>query len=463
MNTSQNIGPDQLHRHLKLVLDTGEALSIEEAHRLFDSYRLGILVGPDVARSPTLQAAVLTAVNTGRRTFLGGVSVEGMLDIPLLVRWGNCRTLRDAVVDLQGVQRPLAPGIPRIVFGEPSMLSADADFAVRATFDGWCGGVVPVDQGIRLGEQQECVPAGVLAGALGVAEAFQFIRSDNAASGRREMGLSLWQPEEAVNWLTTNELGPPLEVLPAAAWLIGLGHLGQAFLWTLGLLPYEAPEDVNLILQDFDELVEANDSTSLLTTWSDLGAKKTRAMAAWCQKRGFRTSIVERKFTDDFLVAGDEPRVALCGVDNGLARACLEDVGFSRIIEAGLGAGTQEYLGFQVHTFPATRSARVRWGGGVHQPTGDPISNNPAYRELATRGRDECGITTLAGRTVGASFVGATTAAVVVAELIRMALGEHRYEVVDGSLRSLEMRQTVLSLGNDLFNPGTTSGMAGPV
>ena len=461
MNTMRNIGTDQLHRHVKLVLDTGEASSIEEAQRLFDSYRLGILVGADVARSPTLQAAVLTAVNTGRRTFLGEVSVEGMLDVPLLVHWDNCRTLRDAVVDLQGVHRPLAPGIPRIVFGDTSMMSADADFSVRATFDGWCGGVVPVDQGIRLMERQECIPAGVLAGALGVAEAFQFIRGDNAASGRREVGLSLWQPEETVNWLTTNELGPPLEVLPTAAWLIGLGHLGQAFLWTLGLLPYEAPEDVNLTLQDFDELVEANDSTSLLTTRSDSGAKKARAMALWCEKRGFRTSIVERRFSNNFHISGDEPRVALCGVDNSVARACLEDVGFSRIIEAGLGAGTQEYLAFQVHTFPATRSARARWGGGVHQPTGDLVVDNPAYRELATRGVDECGITTLAGRTVGASFVGATTAAVVVAELVRMALGGHRYEVVDGSLRLLKLRQTVLSSDREAFNSGTTAAMLG--
>ena len=37
------------------------------------------------------------------------------------------------------------------------------------------------------------------------------------------------------------------------------------------------------------------------------------------------------------------------------------------------------------------------------------------------------------------------TAAVVVAELLRMGLGGHRYEVVDGSLRSLEeLRQAVV-------------------
>ena len=457
MTTTSIIGPDELHRHLKLALDTGEAANYEEAQRLFESYRLGIVVGDRVAHSATLQAALLTAVNTGRRSFLGGVCVEGTLDVPLLVSWGNCRTLGEAVADLQGVNTALAAGVPRISIGDQSIPSIGADFAVRATFDGWRGGVVPLDQGPRLPERQECVPAGVLAGALGVSEAFQFVRGDNAMAGRRAIGLSLWQPEPDIDWLAAGELGPLLEKLPASAWLIGLGHLGQALLWTLGLLPYASPEDVNLVLQDFDELVEANASTSLLTTPANLGLKKTRAMALWCESRGFRTSIVERRFAADFQIAGEEPRVALCGVDNALARADLEDVGFDRVIESGLGAGTQEYLAFQVNTFPARRAARRHWGTVANQPNGDIVAGNPAYRALAQDGLDDCGITTLAGRTVGASFVGAVTAAVVVAELIRMGLGGHRYEIVDGSLRSLELRQAVMCIDAAPFNPGSTS------
>ena len=459
MTTTSVVGPDHLHRHLKLALDTGEAASLEEARRLFDSYRLGIVVGSGVAHSATMQAAVLTAVNTGRRSFLGGVCVEGTLDVPLLVPWGRCRTLGEAVVALQGVIADCAPGVPRIVIGGESIPHADSEFAVRATFEGWRGGVAPLYHDLRLPERQECVPAGVLAGALGVSEAFQFVRGDNAVAGRRAVGLSLWQPDKDISWLNNGEAGPPLERLPASAWLIGLGHLGQAFLWTLGLLPYLSPEEVSLVLQDFDELVEANDSTSLLTTRGKLGEKKTRAMALWCESRGFRTSIVERRFADDFRVAGDEPRVALCGVDNAPARADLEDVGFDRVIEAGLGAGTQEYLAFQTHTLPAQRSARNRWGTQGHQPDEDTVADNPAYRALAEHGLDDCGIITLAGRTVGASFVGAVTAAVVIAELIRMGLGGPRYEVVDGSLRSLELRQAVMCADGSPFNPGTTAAM----
>jgi hypothetical protein len=71
---------DRLHRAIKLALDSGEVGSLEEAIALFEGYRLVVDVGADVARSPSLQAAVLTAVNTGRRCFLGGVEVVGALD-----------------------------------------------------------------------------------------------------------------------------------------------------------------------------------------------------------------------------------------------------------------------------------------------------------------------------------------------------------------------------------------------
>lgn len=452
----KNIRPDRLHRLVKLALDTGEAATLEQAERLFAGYHLGIAVGRDAAASPTLQAAVLTAVNTGRRSFLGGVSVVGAVDVPLRVPWRDCRTLAEAVADLRGEIVPaLLPEIPRIVVGDANV-DCGGEFAVRATFDGWAGGVVPLDDGRRLRERQECVPAGALAGALGVSEAFQHVRGGNAAAGRRPVGLSLWRPEPEVDWLAAGERGPVLERLPTRAWLIGLGHLGQAFLWLLGLLPYAAPDDVELVLHDYDTLVEANDSTSLLTTRAILGEKKTRAMARWCEARGFRTTIVERRFAADFRVSPEEPSVAVCGVDNALARAALEDVGFDRVIEAGLGAGTQEYLAFQVHTFPASRSARSWWGRGTGVSSTQTLVDRPAYRALADAGVDECGLTTLASRTVGAPFVGAATSAIVVAELLRLVLGEHRYEVIDGSLRSLGYRQAVRSGLNAPFNPGST-------
>ena len=68
--------------------------------RIFQSYRPSIVVGPDVGSSATKQAALLTAVNTGRRCFLGGVEVHGLSDAELLIPWRDCRTIAQAVADL---------------------------------------------------------------------------------------------------------------------------------------------------------------------------------------------------------------------------------------------------------------------------------------------------------------------------------------------------------------------------
>lgn len=448
-----------MHRTVKLALDTGEVSSVEEADHLFAGYRLLLEAGPEIARSPTLQAALLTAVNTGRRCFLGGVHIAGNLDVPLRVPWYQYRSLKDAVIDLQG--QPIEatdPTFPCVVFGNTKNTTGNGAFAVRATFEGWAGGILPVEDTHRLPERQEFTPSGVLAGALAVAEAFQHVRGSNTQAGRRAVGLSLWMPEKTICWLEEQAFGPKLDILPSRLWLIGLGHLGQAYLWTLGLLPYARPEEVQFVLQDFDALVLANDSTSLLTTQALIGEKKTRSLARWCAARGFQSVIQERRFRNNFRIDDDDPAIALCGIDNTLGRATLEDVGFRRVIEAGLGRGTEEYLAFQVHTFPAQRSARIRWGGSTERSADQALFHLPAYQSLAASGLDQCGLTTLAGRSVGASFVGAVTATMVIAELLRLVMGEHRYEVIDASLRSLNYRGVVRHEGaEEPFNPGYTT------
>lgn len=449
---------ETLSRTVKMAMDTGEAVTVEEAKEIFIGYRLALEIGHCVATSPTLQAIVLTVVNTARRCFLGGVLVAGDVDVRLLVPWRRCRTLSEAVHNLQGVMVPksqLTPGIPRIVVGcdDPVEIS---EFAVRPTFNGWAGGVTPLSGGFRLPEEMEFTPAGVLAGALAVSEAFQYVRGGNPLAGRRDVGLSLWRPGRDSSWLNSCAWGPAVDLLPSRMWLIGLGHLGQAFLWTLGFLPYAHPEEVLMVLQDFDLLSEANDSTSPLTFGPIMREKKTRAMARWCEERGFSTAIHERRFAANFRVSGDEPRVAVCGVDNSTARADLEKTGFARVIEAGLGMGEKEYLAFQVHTFPGPQKAHERWGGRERLDEPDTRSK-PAYSALAREGMDDCGLTTLAGRSVGASFVGVTVSTLVVAELLRMTQGGVAHAVIDGTLRSPDRREVIInSQWSEPFNPGTT-------
>jgi hypothetical protein len=452
---------DKLNRTAKIAVDTGEVKSIEEAEKLFSTYHLAIEVGPDVAASPTLQTILLTSVNAARRCFLGGVQVSGTLDVALKVHWKNLPTLKDAITDLHGqVVNKVSPGIPRIIVGDVPTPEDAGEFAVRATFDGWSGGIIPLYENARLPESIEFTPSGVLAGAIAISEAFQFVRGRNVMAGNRAVGLSLWKPDSQDSWRVNGHSGPAVRHLPSKLWMIGLGHLGQAFLWTLGTLPYAQPSDVMLVLQDYDTLADANDSTSPLTFPPLFGQMKTRAMADWCESRGFSSRICEREFSDNFKIADNEPSVAVCGVDNQNARATLESVGLHRIVEAGLGQGPQEFLAFQIHTFPGPQNAKTKWQSAVQDEIPPSITEMPAYQALGKEGFDQCGLAMLAGRSVGASFVGLFTSALVMAELIKMANGYHQYALIDGTLRSLDHLEAIKNeFLTSAFNPGVTEAL----
>jgi hypothetical protein len=62
---------------------------------------------------------------------------------------------------------------------------------------------------------------------------------------------------------------------------------------------------------------------------------------------------------------------------------------------------------------------------------------------MVARGADPCGVTTLASRSVGTSFVGCVAAGFTIAERLRYALGEKPVAVVDVNLRAPEMREVI--------------------
>lgn len=440
--------PDTLHRGVKMALDTGEADSVEAAYALFASYRMAIGLGAAGGESPAVQAALLTMINCGRRALLGGVEVVGDLHVPLLVDLpGLGETLGDAVVALGGMPRTEpSPQTPLTWLGDGAPATA-----LQVTFGDWRGGVFVANEGDRLAEGANDIPAAVLAGALAVAEVFQRLRG-NPMAGDREVGLSLWDPR--IPWRSGS--GPAAWVAPSKLWVLGLGHLGQAFLWTLGLLPFERPSDLELTLQDFDRLALSNDSTSMLTNVDMVGRLKTREMSAWAEARGFRIRLVERRFAGDITLAEDDPRILFCGVDNAETRATLEDSHFGLVVDAGLGAGPHEYLAMRLHTFPGPVTARARWGEASSSRTADAkaVATATAYQGLAAHGLDDCGLLEIASRTVGVPFVGVIAATLALMEIVRRLNQGPGLGVLDLTLRNLDALQCVEGQALKRFNPG---------
>jgi hypothetical protein len=427
-------------RTAKIFADSGEAVTLAGAEAILDSYRLQVAVG-DVGNSIAHQAAVLTVVNSAVRAFRGGVDIHVPTDCRLSTGWYGGMALSAAVVALGAhIVGDLSADHVTICVGDPLETPRGA-VVLRVVVRGWSAGVVegcvsPVV------EEHPFVLSGIAAGGIAVAEAFEWRRGSNVLAGRRSNGISLWRPDAP--WLSKVAEGPDdVTYAPSAWWVVGLGHLGQGYLWSIGMLPYADMSGVRLMLQDDDVVSAANESTGLLLVPGSTSrrgrTRKTRLLAERLEERGFRTAITERRLAPGDGPRGDEPHLALVGVDNPDTRRALSSTnGFELIVDGGLGGGPVEYLDLSVHTFPASRlSTDIRsWStGSLPAPPGMEL---PAYAERTARTGDECGTVEIAGRSVAASFVGATAGALVIAEGIRCLRGDHRHEVLTTSLRDLD-------------------------
>lgn len=436
---------DELSRVQKLLVDAGQAESFEEAEKHLSTFQIGIEVGSDIGYSPTLQAAVLTAVNAAVRIFQGGVFVVGALDVPLSIPFQGAKNLADSVILLGAHLREQCPNnIPRILFGGSLKINSSSELVLRATFNGWTGAVISSNSNQRLAEKQECELAGVLAGALAISEVFQY-KLGNVLVGKRDIGLSLWQPN--VPWFYANQ-GPKLFYLPKSIWIIGLGNLGQAYLWSLATLPYPNLSEISLTLQDFDKLTFSNQSTSMLTSAKNIGEYKTRAIANWCEDLGFNTRLIERPFNNDYRCQTTEPfkdpRLAFYAVDNVDARKDLEKSCFDFVVEAGLGSGSQGFLNIGIHTFPGPRKSEDIWKKAVNQQL--DIKQLPsAYQKLKNSGFDDCGIIQIANRAVSVPFVGTIAATLVVSQPLRLLHGGTPSASIDWKLNSPEYIREALN------------------
>ena len=102
---------------------------------------------------------------------------------------------------------------------------------------------------------------------------------------------------------------------------------------------------------------------------------------------------------------------------------------------------------------PGCRTAAEIWKVGSD---GEDVSDRAAYKKMLESGElDRCGVTLLAGKAVGAPFVGATAACLVIAEVLRLLHGGKLHNLIDLDLQSADHRSVVeRSDEADVLNPG---------
>jgi hypothetical protein len=435
----------RLHRASRIIAEntTDRNLGNGEAH--LQRLALQVVVGPSVARSAALQAAVLTTINAGKRTYLGGVHLAGPVDFDVLSPLATQRRFGDAARELGAILVPRQVAeTPTIVVGHDAQAAATVSIALRIEVEDWRVAVGPARDAILLDNSSTLPLTGVFGAALALSELFCTQFSLHPEAARRVVGFSLWEPGAVGGWRAA-ERGPQVEYWPSDLWVIGLGHLGQAYLWALASLPVPSRSAVRVMLQDDDLVGAENISTCLLTELASVDQSKARVVARWLEDRGFQTSLIERRFEEGDRVHARDPRLILAGVDSpesrlgvaGAANTVTENV---QLLDLGLGARPEDFDEIAMHTSPMSstllghwRAARARQAARVAQTSGSEL-----LREVATTsGLDECGTLRLAEMAVGVPYVGAAAGALAIAEVLRRLAGRPAARTASYRLRDL--------------------------
>ena len=394
---------------LSKILMEGEGLGLEEAQARLRSMTLEVVVGTGAA-CPAGHAAVLTALSVGRRTFVGGVRITGAAAVPLLTTLPVAgRSLSEAcghfASDFEG------PPSRRIVIGSETGAETPGEgvATVSCWWDGWRAGVGEPKPGP--GEDGSNPLAGIAAAALAVGTAFEHSRNGQASV---PADIDLWGGDKAPDFAEM--------FLPQKLWLIGLGNLGQAFLWALSALPYQRAADVSLVLQDFDSVNPENWGTSVLVRQEAYGALKNKVAEQWAERRGFQVRRIDRRMRASDRREADEPALAFSGVDKVAVRRDMADVGFGAIIDAGLGRTAHDYDKYRVDLFDRSRPIDLHFAEMSDPEVGVPAdpSLDPALQALE-EALGACGAAEFAGASVAAPHVSAIAGAVAVARAIALA------------------------------------------
>lgn len=421
---------EELSRPAKALIDSGRVTAFGDAAAILAANVPTIIAGAD-ADSYGYQAALLTAVETTARAFeqapvhLAPVLADGRCLLPGL----SDLTLAEAVVQAGGhLVHPddaFNSSRPGVVIGTATTTGV---MTLQVTWDHW---VASVDTaGCRLPERGNMVLAPVAAAALAVTECFKRALGVDEACYRRR-SLNLWHPDQAFNGsadqpLGEDVLGPVLKFLPASAWMVGLGHLGQGFAWCWRLLPYRDPSACELLLQDFDKVNVANRSTGMFIRPEHLEMMKSRVVASALEGAGFKTRIVERRLLPETRRYSKEPELALVGVDKPEPRRIISDIGWTFAVDVGLGAGPVDFTGIGIHTFPSPTSSHdvAAWQGDSSTDRAARAQRQEAYQNAEAEGADGCGLVQLAETAVAAPFVGVVAGCLALAEPLRMLHGQ---------------------------------------
>jgi molybdopterin/thiamine biosynthesis adenylyltransferase len=246
-------------------------------------------------------------------------------------------------------------------------------------------------------------------------------------------GISLWNLEAGNEWHEEKNEGPQNVYMPRNIWTLGLGHLGQAYLWTIGLMHCSHPNEIQFLLQDNDTVESENIGSQVLSFYQHVGYPKTRACMNFLERIGFKTQIIEKPFVegDDCQDCLNQYPFLLNGVDNIKTRKSINNDSFKLFLD---GATNGKYSLFDSFTMKNIskykKSVDQIWPENDSQ---EPILHKNLYARYEKE--HKCGIMSNIG--ISTPFVGLFASTIVIAEIIRSLNHGKAYKIVSYQMRNL--------------------------
>lgn len=429
------INKDNISRIASAFLEKEPSLLEKYGDRAFEiigeslkKLQLEISCGEEISNSICLQAALITAINVGKRCYKGGVFVELPKNTPCLLPWAFKGPLNEIAIEA-GAQTIAPKATVKVHLGYSNDKSK-----WRVVANNWVALIIPPGHNCpSLLEQNDLSLGGVAAGALVVALTFLRSTGFDYTIGSEITGFSFWRPD--LPWNDEAAIGPAPTTIPNHVWTLGQGHLGQAYSWVIGLLSFANPAEMKFKLQDTDRVVPGNYDSGMLSESEHEKQLKTRVVSKWLENRGFQTKIVERKYDKFYNRQEEDPLILLSGLDNIETRRILRSTEFQLLLDCGLGAGLDFDL-IRLHAFPNNGLSPERVWAAQNN-----FEQNPRLKAWTSK-YTRCGFTV----GIASAFTGCFAACLAISELLRCCNQGIKLSHVYVSLRELGSR-TVSSCG----------------
>ena len=407
-------------------------IGLEDSIELMQNASLSLVAGQELNNSIPLQVAFLSALNAGRRTFLGGIKCYLDRNTPNLLPIKGKR-FSDLVELYGGELSNERPSLKdsKLVFG---MAPPDVN-SIEVICSGWQGGVNFYDS------RRNEIPAstsnvalgGVIGASLGLFYSFnkQFSIVENLLE--LPTGISLWDLSAGQDWHDPIYEGPADLNMPKNLWTVGLGHLGQAYLWTLGLM-FDSNRNCQIALQDNDLVDFENIGSQILCKQDDIGFPKARVCSKFLSEIGFSTQIIEKPFLkeDQEQLWSDQYKFLLNGVDNIETRRIIDSSRFKLFLDGGTNGKLELFDSFTFRNFGVmSKSPSELWkDNGKNQEI--------LHKNLYERIEKEFGCGNLINKGISTPFVGLFGATILISELLRSLNKGLSYSSISVQMRDLE-------------------------